>query len=274
MANNTTFPTDDTARAFCFNCAYPLDPLDRPTGQCPECGHPFDLADPATFSPAPNHRRLRRIAQNVRRRLALIYEAYLRTAAKPTPWLGPAALAVYATSVVVSVLLLGELLWPIFSLFAGLCAIGLAFTPRRLARRDLGAMGKYPTDAVKADRAVLVRIRNASLWLILILLLRLPFYLSFLINLVALDGVAHRVDTDPGALKMNHIGLLPVRRQLVGHGGAEFQLPGGRSLFYRPSWESDYFDDHIRHVWGAWFVCDLPIHPRFPSGETAHEDLW
>lgn len=165
MNSNTILPSDDTTKAFCLTCAYPLNPLDRPKGQCPECGRSFDLGDPATFSPAPNHLRLRRLRQQMYCRLGLLYDAYRRAATKPTRWLWPAALVVYATAAVASMLLLGDLLWPIFYLCAGLCVIGLAFTPCRIVRRDLRALGKFPADAVITDRAVFRRIGNASVWL-------------------------------------------------------------------------------------------------------------
>lgn len=38
---------------YCRNCLYQLDHIDTP--RCPECGQPFDVADPDTFLDAPRH---------------------------------------------------------------------------------------------------------------------------------------------------------------------------------------------------------------------------
>ena len=41
-----------TPSRYCLGCRYPLDFL--PGNRCPECGRPFDPADPATYTTSPN----------------------------------------------------------------------------------------------------------------------------------------------------------------------------------------------------------------------------
>lgn len=52
----TTYPPGAT---FCRTCGYCLHGL--PENRCPECGNPFDPADPKTFLPRPPRRVLRRV---------------------------------------------------------------------------------------------------------------------------------------------------------------------------------------------------------------------
>src|SRR4051794_9529342 len=113
-----------TDKAFCLGCCYPLHPLARESGNCPECGRTFDLADPTTTSPTPSRRRLR-----------LLREAYFRAVCRPTSWLRPAALLVQITAIILSILMLGEVFVPLMALSAGACLILFAYVPRWFARR-------------------------------------------------------------------------------------------------------------------------------------------
>jgi hypothetical protein len=260
-----------TDEAFCLGCGYPLRPLERESGKCPECGRIVDLADPTTTSPMPSAPGLRRFRENCRRRLRLIREAYLRAVCRPTPWLRPAALLVQITAIVLSILVLGEVFVPLIALSAGACLILLAFVPRWFARRGLCRIGEFPADASRVDIAKLRRMRKASLWIAFFILLRLPFYLTFLISLPALSGFAHRLDADPALAarpSIGVIGLFPIRHRLIGHGGADFETIGGRTLLYRPAWDSDYYDEHVRHAGGHWFVCDLPLRQDTSFGQV------
>ncbi|MDB5318563.1 MAG: hypothetical protein JWN40_194 [Phycisphaerales bacterium] len=264
MSEKPLSPTASSlaVEAFCLGCGYPLHPLKREFGNCPECGRPFHLADSTTTSRTPNALRLRRVREASRRRFRQLREAYLRAIARPAPWLRPAALAVHVTSIVVSILLLGDVFIPLVILGAGSCCVALAHLPRQIARRRLGRIGQFPAEATKIDITKLHRMRKASLWIAFLLLLRLPFYLIFLINLAAFNGVAHQVDTDPACAahpSFALMGFFPIRERLVGHGGADFELPTGRTLLYRPAWNADYYDSHVRHAGGRWFVCDLPL---------------
>jgi hypothetical protein len=236
--------TTNDQRGLCIDCNYPLHGLD--STRCPECGRPFDPADPNTMSVA---------ASGVR---ALV-ENYRRRSGAPTRWLLPVSLALCIAGGSLNVVCLGDLGPPFIVMTAGHVALGVAYGIRRKIRKEMVRSNRLPPDVLAVDRGAVRRVHSAVIWTTFFLLWRLPFLVVFVLSLPLMNRTAERelhtfpVNLTPPAYSM--LGPFPVRYTLVGHGGVDFEVVTGHALVYRPCWQSDHPGAH-RHIVGPWFIED------------------
>jgi hypothetical protein len=226
------------ADAHCLSCNYPLSHL--PTPRCPECGRPFDPADPFTM--------------NVGRPLSPLA---LRILA-PARWPKPLAYTLASLLTLWSLLLPGYGPYLCIFLALGYAAILslsilhsiLKFITRRIYRQ----LKPRPNP----DRPHLARARIAVLIAFALLWFELPFRAVFLVSRPSLEHLAvHQLDEVPYDTPYpvtRLCGLLPARITSVETRQVSLRLLAGGRLVYSPDDTPPYSWTHPTRLARHWYA--------------------
>jgi hypothetical protein len=229
--------------ALCWRCNYPLHGLGEP--RCPECGRPFDPADPDSMN------------------LGRPMGAFVRRLLRPAPWFEPVVYAYLLVMLGVGALFPLSRWSMIMAFFATWLLLGVPYFLRSAARHAVVKWYRQPRWRAQVDRAMTRRVGRTTAWAAALLFVQAPLYFSLLLSAPMLNRLGRERYEEMPFILANTVplsrrwhGLFPVDGVYVLPSSATFNVWGGRfQLIYAPgqrlSWLDYVFRGQLTPSWSA-----------------------
>jgi hypothetical protein len=213
VAETPDVTSQDARRApgLCWDCNYSLQGLAEP--RCPECGRPFDLANPGSF--------------NQGKALGPVARRLLRSA----PWYGWLIRTYCCIAIVIAAILPMDRWTAVRCFFVFWILLGIPYFVRRILRLAAIRQHDQPAASSRVDDAMTRRVGRWTLWTALALFAQLPLYLAFAVSAPPLQNLAEqRYEKMPFPavngmpLARRQYGLFRVARVWVEPSGVDLRL--------------------------------------------------